>query len=194
MNYHREFEIGWFGLALGVHNFQYELDQDKLKRLDYPEIETIDQFHFDIKLKFDKKSSFFILKFELSGNAQGVCDRCGDALNLEIWDEFDLIVKLSHDAGSSNSSDEDDADVVFINRNDTVIDISEWIYEFIQLSLPIQRLHPNDEQGNSSCNAQALKVLEAHLVDEDTLLDKQEDEEPQQNAKDIWKDLNKFKF
>lgn len=195
MNYHREFEIGWFGMALGLHEFHYEMDQDKLARLELPAIENIGNFKFDIKLNFDKKSSFFLLKFELSGQAQTVCDRCGDDLTLEVWDEFDLVVKLAHDVSAASTNEDDDADIVFINRNETVIDISEWIYEFIQLSLPIQSVHGETEEGLSLCNAKALEVLEAHSIEEEYQQDAEEEEEPpQQNAKDIWKDLDKFKF
>lgn len=195
MNYHREFEIGWFGLALGVHNFQYEIDTDKLKRLKYPDIEGFRDFKFNINLKFDKKSNFFLLKFEIDGIAKTVCDRCGDDLDLEIWDEFDLVIKLTNEA-SESSEDDDEGDVVFIPRNETVIDISEWIYEFIQLSIPIQLKHPDDEQGNPTCNPESLKVLQQFSQQEDKNQDErpQGDEPPSQNPKDIWKDLDKFKF
>lgn len=196
MNYHREFEIGWFGMALGIHEFHYEMDDDKLARLDYPKIEDIDGFNCNIILTFDKKSSFFLLKFELDGQVQCICDRCGDSLELELWDEYDLVVKLAHESDLSTTTDEEDADIVFINRNDTVIDISEWLYEFIQLSLPIQRVHGMDENGKSKCNAKALAVLEAHSVEEVTEIPEEDDFDdlPKQNAKDIWKDLDKFKF
>ncbi|OJU74161.1 MAG: hypothetical protein BGO09_06705 [Bacteroidetes bacterium 47-18] len=195
MNYHREFEIGWFGLALGVHHFQYEIDKEKLKRLEYPEIQGFQDFKFNIHLKFDKKSSFFLLKFEIDGTAKTVCDRCGDDLDLEIWDEFDLVIKLTSEAQES-TEDDDEGDVVFIPRSETVIDISEWIYEFIQLSIPIQLKHPDDEEGHPTCNPESLKMLKQFSKKENEHPEEGTagDEPPAQNPKDIWKDLDKFKF
>lgn len=195
MNYHREFEIGWFGLALGVHHFQYEIDKEKLKRLEYPEIQGLQDFKFNIHLKFDKKSSFFLLKFEIDGTAKTVCDRCGDDLDLEIWDEFDLVIKLTSEAQES-TEDDDEGDVVFIPRSETVIDVSEWIYEFIQLSIPIQLKHADDEAGHPTCNPESLKMLQQFSKKENEHPEEGPagDEPPSQNPKDIWKDLDKFKF
>ncbi len=192
MNYHREFEIAWFGLAMGLHEYQYKMDAQKLALLGYPEIEGIEDYEFDIRLKFDKKSSFFILKFEIDGKASTRCDRCGDDLNLEIWDEFDLIVKLTNEDNLANIEEDDEGDVVFISRNETVIDISEWIYEFIQLSIPIQKVHKVDEQNNSTCNPKALAILAA--LSTTAPEDQASQEPPTQDPKDIWKDLGKFKF
>jgi uncharacterized metal-binding protein YceD (DUF177 family) len=192
MNYQREFEIGWFGLALGVHEFEYQIDKAKLKRLEYPKIEGLDDYSFNVKMNFDKKSSFFQLKFVIEGVANTICDRCGDPLNIEIWDEFDLIVKLTNEENLAQLEDEDEGDVVFISRNETVINVLEWIYEFIQLSIPIQKIHKNDEEGKSFCNPKALEVL-ANMAQFEEVL-RLKSESPTQDPKDIWKDLGKFKF
>lgn len=192
MNYRREFEIGWYGLALGEHHFKYEVDEDKLRRMSFPEIEGLDNYQFKIDLKFDKKSSFFLLKFEIDGTAGANCDKCGERFDLEIWDEFDLVVKLTHDTGEQEPGNDDEADVVFIPRSETVIDVSEWIYEFLQLSIPIQLKHPDDENGKPTCNPDTLKILEQYS--QSTEQTSEENEPPAQDPKDIWKGLDKFKF
>ncbi|MBK7589155.1 MAG: hypothetical protein IPI22_12930 [Bacteroidetes bacterium] len=44
--------------------------------------------------------------------------------------------------------------------------MSTWIYEFIILSVPIQHIHPDDEQGKSTCNKQALAILNQQTINE----------------------------
>lgn len=192
MNYRREFDIGWYGLAQGIHTFEYEVDNAKLERLGFAPIEEVSALDAKIKLTFDKKSSFFLLKFEIEANTTVACDRCGDDFEMELWDDFDLIVKLVHDVNADEDQYEasEDDDIVFISRTETVINITDWIHEFLILSFPIQKVHPDDAKGSSTCNQKALAVLDSLIVTEETI----KEEEPMQDAKDIWKDLGKFKF
>ena len=47
---------------------------------------------------------------------------------------------------------EDDPDVYYISRGESHIDVANWIYEFINLSIPMQRMCGPDEIGGPSCN------------------------------------------
>jgi DUF177 domain-containing protein len=68
--------------------------------------------------------------------------------------------------GGSDSEDEDD-DIITIAANEHELDLSQYIYEYITLSLPIKRVHPEDEKGNSTCNKEVLKKLEKFLIEEE---------------------------
>lgn len=157
MKHNREYEIAWQGLKAGLHIFQYELD-DKFIETHKGEAE-IDFKDLDaqVSLKFDKKEGFFICHFDVDGSVTAVCDRCGDEFKLRLWDEFDLLIKLT--GADDAAAIDEDADVVFIPRSETVIDISNWLYEFIMLSIPLQRVHPDKENGVSGCNPDAIKLL-----------------------------------
>jgi uncharacterized metal-binding protein YceD (DUF177 family) len=39
-------------------------------------------------------------------------------------------------------------------------DVSPFIYEFIHLSLPVRRVHPDNEQGESTCDPEVIRLLE----------------------------------
>lgn len=180
MKHHREFQIAWLGLKEGLHKFQYEVDDKVLEDLGYehPEFESLKAL---VNLNLEKNSGFFILNFDIGGTVVMPCDRCGDNLEVKLWDEFSLIVKLTEDEEEAERQNEnEDPDVVFISRGETVIDIFKWVYEFIILSFPFQIIHPNDEQGNSTCNPEALKLLDQMRA-------------PEQEQNPLWKDLNKFK-
>lgn len=190
MKLSREFEIGWFGLALGIHNFSYELDYEKLLQLGFEIDDTYQTLQAKVNLKFDKKGSFFQLKFDIDGSVTLPCDRCGQDLEKQLWDEFDLVVKLTGDSSQNDGLDEDEGDVVFISRGETVINVAEWIYEFIMLSIPIQHIHPLDEHGESTCDPKVLALLNSYAEQ----IEEKEEEIQEENKKNIWKDLNKFRF
>lgn len=182
MNYHREFEIAWQGLKTGLHDYKFEVNDRVLTELGYehPDFENLESV---VDLKFEKETSFFLLQFDIQGKVDVVCDRCGDYFPLQLWDEHKLVVKLTDTVEKAAEMNEhEEGDVVFMPRSETVINIFEWIYEFIILSLPIQKIHPDLADGNPGCNPEALKLLKK--MNESA-------EAPRTNT--IWKGLDQFK-
>lgn len=177
MKHNREYEIAWQGLKPGVHIYQYDItdrfvDAHTETERDFKDLDA------QVTLKFDKKTNFFLCHFDIDGSVTVPCDRCGDDFKLRLWDEFDLVIKLT---GGEEEEIDEDADVAFIPRSETVIDMSNWMYEFVMLSIPLQRVHPEKENGTSGCNQEALKLLDQLSEPEDV------------PKNDIWKGLEALK-
>lgn len=177
MKHTREYEIAWQGLKPGLSVYVYDIDDRFMEEKEADK--SYKNWNAKVTLQFDKHESFFILDFDVDGLVSLPCDRCGDEFDLKLWDEFKLIIKL---IGDDASKIEEEDDVVFISRSDTVIDISGWIYEYVMLSIPIQCIHPDLENGDSGCNEQVIKLL-------NNLYNK---EEPAK--KNQWKGLDKIKI
>jgi len=175
----RVFEIAWQGLKLGEHELIFDLD-DKFLMWKYPETEY-KQLNVQIKVTFDKQVNFFMFHFNIAGSLIVPCDRCGEEFELSLWDEFDLLVKLND--VEDEDQIEEEADVVFISRSETVLDISDWLYEFLMLSIPLQKIHPQDAKGNDTCNPDVLAFLKqsAEALE-------------QENKNTIWKGLDSIKI
>ena len=154
MENRREFEIAFVGLKPGVHEFQYEVG-DKFF-VDYQQADFTNCLA-NIKLTLDKTTSLMLLKFEVGGKVDVVCDRCGNTLPMDLWDEFNMVVKLVEHPDEMNSSEED-PDIYYISRNESHLHIADWIYEFISLSIPMQRMCKESEIG-PQCNAEVLEML-----------------------------------
>lgn len=178
MKYNREYEIAWQGLKPGPHTYVYDIDDRFMQEKGF-EDESFKNWKAQITLGFDKHENFFMLHFDINGTVTTPCDRCGDDFDMRLWDEFDLIIKLTND---ENAVVEDD-DVVFIPWSETVIDVSGWLYEFLLLSVPLQHVHPDSAAGVSGCNPEALKLLnqlsESDIAEEAT--------------KTLWKGLEALK-
>ena len=119
--------------------------------------------------------------FNIDGSLLVPCDRCGDEFELSLWDEFDLIVKLVDDPEAMNSNEED-PDVYYIDRNESHISVAAWIYEFINLSFPLQHICALNEKGESTCNQKVIAELERFKANPVDITDK-----------NIWKGLDQFK-
>lgn len=176
MKHNREFEIAWQGLKPGPHTFIYDVDDRFMEEYDVdPGFKDWDA---RITMKFDKHENFFMLHFDIDGHVIVPCDRCGDDFKLRLWDEFDLVIKLT---GDDEGRIEEEEDVAFIPRSETVINVKRWLYEFLMLSVPLQHIHPENGKGESGCNPEALNLLDR--LSEVT--------EPKQNP--LWKGLESLK-
>jgi uncharacterized metal-binding protein YceD (DUF177 family) len=175
----RQYDIAIVGLKQGVHEYTYEVDD-----LFFVEKSKQDFTHCkaQVKLTLDKHEGFMMLTFEVGGEVDLPCDRCGNPLRLPIWDDFEILVKMADDPDELNGKDED-PDVFYISRTESHLHVADWLYEFILLSIPTQRTCGEDESGASKCNPVVLEMLR-----------KMEEESQEQKPEEtIWKGLDKFR-
>lgn len=178
MSRRREYEIAFVGLKPGVHVFSYEIGDRFFEVFQQQDFRNC---RATVKLELDKKSSFMLLKFEIGGTLEVTCDRCNNNLPIELWDEFSITVKMVEDPEQMNEQEED-PDVYYISRGESHLNVEEWIYEFINLSIPMQKTCSYEKMDGPYCNRAALEMLK-----------KLENETPEQKTNPIWKGLEKFK-
>mgnify|MGYP000998904736 CR=1 FL=1 len=174
----RAFEIAFVGLKPGIHEFNYELDDKFFVEKGAQDFANATA---NVKLLLEKNTGFMQLKFEVGGNAEVSCDRCGNPLKMNLWDEFKMLVKLVDNPDEMNSQEED-PDVFYISRTESHLDVSDWIYEFVMLSVPMQRMCSPEEMGGPQCNKEVLEKLKAMEI-----------KQIENNANALWKGLDKFK-
>ena len=139
----------------------------------------------NVKLSLDKKSGFMLLKFEIGGKADVSCDRCGNPLTMDLWDEFKMVVKMVDNPEEMNEQEED-PDVFYISRTESHLDVSNWIYEFVSLSVPMQRMCSEEEMGGPQCNKEVLEKLKEMEA-------KEYREQCKCNLERTWKSLKTIK-
>jgi uncharacterized metal-binding protein YceD (DUF177 family) len=126
--------------------------------------------NLEVIVALKKTSVTFELTFDIGGTVRVSCDRCLDDIPMEVDAKNKLIVKFGE--GYSEESDE----IVVIPEEDGEINIAWFLYEFIVLSLPAKRVHP---QG--TCNKAMSSKLNKHRAkssDEDTDGDMDDDMSP----------------
>lgn len=148
----REFEIAFVGLKVGVHKFNYEIDG---RFFNHFKDSLIHDCKVRVRLEFDKKETFFTLVFFIDGAVKAECDRCLVPFDKEIFGDFTCYVKFSDKAHQLANEDE----VLFIGREETVLDVSQLIYEYINLCLPMQRSGCEKPGEEPQCNKEVLKYI-----------------------------------
>ncbi len=145
--------IPFKGLNIGVHQYNWEID----KRF-FEEIENsgIHDAKLKTELAFEKQERMFVLQFTINGNVTVKCDRCLDDLGYPVSIDQTVYVKFGEE-----DIDETE-EIIVIPETEYQIDISRLINEFIELSLPMQKVHGDDESGKSLCNAEMISKLNEH--------------------------------
>src|ERR1700730_7008351 len=173
----REYEIAFVGLKPGIHNYEYQIDDRFFTAFQQQDFRNCKA---NVKVMLDKKKDFMLMKFEVGGRLEVICDRCNSNLPLELWEEFNLMVKLVEDPEQMNEQEED-PDVYYSSRGESHLHLANWIYEFINLSIPMQRTCEFPDMSGPHCNPSAREMLNK-INDENNR---------QQNP--VWKGLEKFK-
>ena len=99
---------------------------------------------------------------------------------MQLWDEFTIIVKMVDDPDPMNEQEED-PDVYYISRGESHLHLADWIYEFINLSIPLQKMCTKEEMGGPKCNTEVLEKL------------RKMEEEATRDSNKLLKGLDKFK-
>lgn len=177
MQARKEYIIQFVGLSLGEHKFDFEVTDKFFENLEFSEIK---QANLHIHLSLLKQSQMMILNFEIGGTVNVLCDLCANEFDLPIHGNYKLIVKV----GGSDTGNEDD-DIITVAANEHELDLSDYLYEYTTLSLPIKRVHPLDNDGNSTCDMETLEKLEEFIIEE---APKEEEIDPR------WNDLKNIKL
>ena len=147
------------GLALGKHSFQYEITDEFFNGMDYSEIQ---QGKVNVNLDIDRMETMLTLTFDIEGTVRVMCDRCADEFDQPIESNQVFYIKL----GTENAEESDDVMVLPADQHD--FDLTSLIYEFIILSIPMHRVHPEGQ-----CNPEIIDMLngmqEAPEEDEETI-------------------------
>lgn len=149
------YAIAFQGLSVGNHQFVYACDSDFLKEMSDGEIEN---GACNVVVNFEKGANLIVIGCEIEGEVSVICDRCLETFMLPIDFDGTIFVKFSAKVEEPQFDNDLDleSDVLWVNPADDYIDLKQYIYESIVLSLPQRRIHPLDESGVSLCNPDML--------------------------------------
>ena len=152
------FNIPIRGIKEGHHNLKYEIGKQFFDLFEESEIKEGDLIAV---AEIEKTYSHIDLDIKISGNVRICCDRCLEMFDHPVNCENRLLLKFGNELDDSNP------EIITLPRDEHEMDLKQCFYEFIYLSLPIQRIHPDDAQGISTCNPEMMQKLKEHLVKEE---------------------------
>jgi len=161
------------GLQEGLTTLEYTLDDTYFQEIESSEI-SAGQVH--VKVEIRKTRMFWELMLHTEGLVTIPCNLCMDDMEQLIAADNRLVVKL----GEENNEDDE---LVIVDEDEGILDLSWYIYEFIALAIPIRHVH-----APGKCNAAMMKVLEEHSTDRSS------DEESTTSVDPRWEKLKNIKF
>jgi len=145
----KDYIIPYVGLKIGKHHFDYQVDKTFFEHFEYDDFNDVD---IKTELIFEKKTTLLELHFQISGFVNVNCDITNEPYNQDVNGDFDLVVKFG------DEYNDDFEDIVILPHGEYEINVAQYIYELIILSMPAKRIHPGVEDG--TLDSDILKKLE----------------------------------
>ncbi len=139
-----EFLIPFIGLKLGKHQFDYQINKTFFEAFDYDEFESSD---IKVNLVLEKKSTFMELNFKHKGTIFVPCDITNEMFDMPIKAKFRLVVQSGEEFNNDND------ELLILPHGEHQIDVSQYIYEMIVLSIPLRKAHPGIKDGTLKSEA-----------------------------------------
>jgi uncharacterized protein len=165
------YNIAFKGLSIGKHIFEFKIDGKFLREF---EGGVVDEGMVNVCLTLEKQSSLMVFWFDLKGTVRVQCDRCLEMYDQPVESKERIFVRL----GEKEYADGDD--LIWVSTNDYQLNVAQLIYEFICLAIPIKKIHPNDENGNTTCDPEMIEKLNKYIVREDD------------KSNPVWNELKKL--
>jgi len=161
------YTIGISGLKEGRHTIDFEIDNKFFENFEESEIK---EGRLNATVELEKGASHIDMFIRISGKVKVCCDRCLEMFYYPVECENRLLVK------TGKKIEEDDPDIVSLSVDEHELDLKQHFYEYILLALPIKRVHPDDEDDNSTCDPEMLRKLKELIVEEEHINDPRWDE------------------
>lgn len=128
--------VAYKGLKDGVHEFSFDAGAALLRSYGNEDVRDC-RCRADVVLH--KSQSALAFDVRISGEAVVPCDRCLEDCTLPVNFDGRLTVRFSDETA------EYDGETMWLSPAETEVDLAQYIYESILLSLPYSRVHPDGE-------------------------------------------------
>jgi len=154
----KEFTIQFVGLKVGKHCFDYQIDK---KFFEYFNFEDFNDSKIKTEVVLDKKTTLLEFEFKISGTVNVNCDLSNEPYDQKIKGSLELVVKFGQEFNDENE------DILIIPHGEYEIDIAQYIYELIVLSVPSRLIHPGIKDGTLKSDIlDKLEELSPKSIDE----------------------------
>lgn len=135
----RAFEISIFNLSNKVHEYRFPIDE---KLFGLFEQHIVERGEGTCGVVLTRSETMMTLHFNINAKVELICDVSVKPFWYEIVEEKDIMVKFGEEDAELSE------DVIVIHRDTQFLNVAEYIYQFLLLSIPMKKIHPDvkDEQ------------------------------------------------
>ncbi len=151
------------GLPVGVSKYSWNIGVELFQEFDNQDIKDAD---ISVSTILEKSGSYFGLDIVINGKLSLVCDRCLQDLQYPVEEKILLSCKFGQESSDTQSLQEGEREIFYIALSAEELDLRQIIYDYILLSLPIQRVHPEGQ-----CDSKMLSYLNGGNLIQDNVVD-----------------------
>lgn len=172
MKSQEKYKIAYRTLSEGKYEIKLHIDSQMFTSVEDGEIHDGD---CDVDIVLIKSLSMLRLNIEISGTVKVNCDRCLEEISIPISYKGILIVKITNEVQDREFVIDDKVeDTLLLNPMVEELDLEEYLYDSVILSLPLQRVHEDNDEGESGCNPDMLSRFT--IADDEWDFDDDEDD------------------
>ena len=139
MSVSNKFILKFAGLKDGKHKFEYQADNNFFQFYNYSEF---NKANIKFNVDFIKKSTVLELPIKGEGFVNINCTLSNEPFDYNLKSQFKLIVKFGEYYDDSND------ELLILPQGSHSINLDQFLYEMIVLSMPIRNVHPGIEDGS----------------------------------------------
>ena len=158
MNRLNAYNIDIFKLSNSTHAYNFKVDNAFFEAFEDSEVS---HGQLTAIVKLNKSETMIEVNIQITGSVELTCDRSLETYDYPLDTSNNIIFKYGDDW--EELSDE----IITIPRGEQRINVSQYIYEFIGLAIPMKRLHPKFEQSESDDDETIELVYSSFEEDED---------------------------
>ena len=172
-----EFSIPLLGLKKDSYSFDFQLDKSFFAAFEDSYIQEGD---IKVAMQLERKTGHLELNFDFEGTVKSDCDRCTASINLPVEGQEKIIAKYSEE------TQEDEDEIIFIHPETSELNVAQYIYEYVNLAVPIRKAYDCENDENPPCDFGTLAFLEK----QNAIIDNNGDEDDDLTTWDALKNLN----
>ncbi len=163
----REFDIAITRLGNKKHLYTWNVGDKFFKNFPGTPVEKA---NFIVSLELDHSDTMMQLYFRIDGMLELICDRSLEPFDFKFDNERKLILKFGEEPEILTD------EIEIINRDEQVINVAQYIYEFVCLTIPMKKLHPKfnlteDEEESEGIIIYTSEDEKKEEVKEDEIID-----------------------
>ena len=144
------------GLAPGKTHFRWHAEGQFFSAFENSEILDADLV---VDVWAEKSGRYAAVDLGIEGTVVVECDRCLGDLELPVSVHPSFSIKYGDASEETSSATGDGREILMLPETDADLDLTQVIYDYVCISLPLSRVHPEGE-----CDQETVKYL--HSEDE----------------------------
>ncbi len=153
----KEFTIPFVGLKLGEHLFNFKINNTFFTNFDF---EDFNNAAINIEVVLLKKPTLLEFTIQFKGFVNINCDVSNEAYDLDVSGKYHFVVKFGDEFNNDND------ELLIIPHGSHQVNIQQYVYETVVLSLPVKKVHPGVVNG--TLKSEILSKLEEYSLNKTT--------------------------